>query len=93
MRTLSWTTQFDIYAGSQSAMKLAGNPEYHDRTKHIAVRWHLLRWLVNTKQVDVKYMPTTELVADALTKALPKVPFQDNRGYMNFREKNDGMKI
>jgi hypothetical protein len=37
-------------------------------------------------------MPTAELVADALTKPLPKVPFLDKRKLMNLREKREDPK-
>ncbi len=38
------------------------------------------------KNVVFKYIPTTEIVADALTKALPSVKFSDCRSKMGIEE-------
>lgn len=83
MRALEWNHPFTIYTDSQSAMKLADNETVHERTKHIAVRWHFLRWMIDSSQLDLQHKPTNELVADALTKALPRVQFLEKRDRMN----------
>ena len=92
MSYFSWTQELTIHADSQSAMRLAENPEFHDRTKHIAVRWHFIRWLVATKQVAVEYTESKSLVADALTKALPAGPFWEKVKQMNLTEKSEPRK-
>lgn len=50
------------------------NPIHHARTKHIDIRHHYIREVFEEGLIDVKYLPTTEMVADVLTKAL----FQPN---------------
>ena len=45
---------------------------FHPRSKHIAIQYHFTRELVQNNQVTVRYIPTKAMVADALTKALPK---------------------
>lgn len=55
---------------SQSAMAIAKNPQFRNRTKHIDVRYHLLRSEVEDDEIELKYTPTGDQVADALTKAL-----------------------
>ena len=55
---------------NQSAMAIAKNPQFHDRTKHIEVRYHYLRDKVEAEELDLEYIPTGEQVADVLTKAL-----------------------
>ena len=55
---------------NQSAMAIARNPEFHDRTKHIDVRYHFLRLKVENEELDPTYIPTEEQIADVLTKAL-----------------------
>jgi hypothetical protein len=59
-----------LYIDNQSAISIAKNLEFHDRTKHIDVRHHFLRQQVDLKAISLKYMPTDEQVADVLTKGL-----------------------
>jgi hypothetical protein len=56
---------------SQSAINVAHNPVNHDATKHIDLKYHLTRHHVQEGRVTLKYLPTSEQVADALTKSVP----------------------
>lgn len=58
---------------NQSAMALARNDAFHNRTKHIAVRHHFIREKVEDGEIDVEYVPTDRQVADVLTKPLGRV--------------------
>ncbi len=60
-----------IYGDNQGSLKLAKNPHNHSRTKHIDVRHHFVRELIEDKIVNVIYCPTKQNTADLLTKALP----------------------
>jgi hypothetical protein len=55
---------------NQSAIAIARNPEFHDRTKHIEVRHHFLRQKVEANEIDLEYVPTNDQVADVLTKGV-----------------------
>ncbi len=57
---------------NQSAIALAKNSAFHDRTKHIAVRYHFIREKYEAGEIDVSYVPTGDQVADVLTKGLPR---------------------
>ena len=57
-----------ILADNQSAIKLAENPVFHKRSKHIAIKWHFIRERVDKKEVMVKFVRTKEMAADMLTK-------------------------
>ncbi len=62
-----------LVGDSQGALVLAQNPVFHPRSKHIAIRYHFTRELiVQTNQIAVQYIPTKTMMADALTKALPR---------------------
>ncbi|TXG69283.1 hypothetical protein EZV62_004218 [Acer yangbiense] len=50
----------------------------HGRTKHIRMRFHFLRELVNERLVDVKYCKSEEQVADIFTKPLGGHVFKRN---------------
>ena len=55
---------------NQSAMAIARNLEFHDRTKHIDMRYHFLCLKVENEELNPTYIPTEEQIADVLTKAL-----------------------
>jgi hypothetical protein len=56
---------------NQAAIILSKDPQFRARTKHIQRKYHYLRDdLVATGEVIVRYVPTDDMVADVLTKAL-----------------------
>ncbi|KAL7290151.1 hypothetical protein TKK_0015865 [Trichogramma kaykai] len=61
-----------LYNDNQSAGKLATNPIFHARSKHIDIRAHFVRDALKSGKFELKYLPTEEMTADILTKALPK---------------------
>ncbi|KDR64888.1 hypothetical protein GALMADRAFT_82558 [Galerina marginata CBS 339.88] len=60
-----------LFSDNQSAIALAKDHQYHARTKHIDIRFHFIRWIVENGSLRLVYCPTDDMVADALTKALP----------------------
>lgn len=60
-----------IFIDNQSAIKIAENPVQHQRTKHIDIKHHLVRDNIQNKHITLKYLPSTEMIADILTKPLP----------------------
>jgi hypothetical protein len=61
-----------LYIDNQSAITITQNPEFHNCTKHIEVRYHFLRHQFMQGKVDLVYTPTREQVADTLTKGLTR---------------------
>eukprot|EP00253_Pinus_taeda_P028913 PITA_28913 len=53
-----------------SAIKLAKNQKFHDRTKHINNKYHLIRHRVEAKTIHLRHCSTNEKIADIFTKAL-----------------------
>jgi hypothetical protein len=66
--TLSPTT---LFSDNQSAITLSKDHQYHARTKHIDVRFHFIRWIIEQGSIRLVYCPTKDMIADTLTKALP----------------------
>jgi len=64
-----------LNADNQGAIALARNPEYHTRTKHIDIEYHFIRNLVTTDQIRLQFCPSTDMIADIMTKALPQVSY------------------
>jgi len=62
--------QVCIQCDNNGARKLAENPVFHGRSKHIDVRHHFVREVLKSGDLKVEYMPTNEMAADVLTKGL-----------------------
>ena len=63
-----------ILIDSESAKKLAENPEFHKKTKHINISYHFIREAVRDNGVKLLYIKTTNQLADWLTKTVtPKL--------------------
>ena len=60
---------------SAQALAMRDTNEHSDRTKHIDVRFHFVRQLIKSLQLDVKHISTTHQLADIFTKDLDKVRF------------------
>jgi hypothetical protein len=52
----------------------------HAKTKHIAIKYHYVRELVEDKEVKMKYINTKEKTTYIFTKLLPKDAFEYLRG-------------
>ena len=55
---------------NQSAIQLRKNPIFHDRSKHIDVKFNYIRECIKEGRVDVEPIDTKVQLADILTKAL-----------------------
>lgn len=62
-----------LFNDCQSAQKLALNPIFHRRSKHIDIRYHFVREAVTNNFIKIAYLETAEMPADILTKSLGSV--------------------
>jgi hypothetical protein len=65
-----------IHFDNQIYVKLSDNPVFHDRSKHIEIKYHYIRYMVQRKTVHVQYLSTHEQISDIFTKALAKTKFE-----------------
>eukprot|EP00253_Pinus_taeda_P017720 PITA_17720 len=68
-----------IYCDNQSCIKLSENPVFHDKSKHINIRYHHLKDYVARRIMLLQYTSTEEQDADIFTKALSKCKFEFHR--------------
>lgn len=61
-----------MHCDNQSAISVAENPAMHDKAKHIALKYHYIRDLIEDKAVTLHYCQSGANPADLLTKVLPR---------------------
>ncbi|KAM0065667.1 putative RNA-directed DNA polymerase [Helianthus debilis subsp. tardiflorus] len=62
----------DLYGDNISSIRLAENPTFHARTKHVEVHYHFIREKVLLGEINFEYVNTHDQTADMFTKALTK---------------------
>ena len=66
-----------IFEDNQGAITLAKHQKHHDRTKHIAIHDLFCRERVHSGEIDVCYCSTNKMLADIMTKTVPRLQFQE----------------
>jgi hypothetical protein len=61
-----------IYIDNLGCIQNIQNPRHHERTKHIDIRYHFVRELVENKSVEIQHISSEQNTADILTKSLPR---------------------
>jgi len=59
-----------IYVDNVSAINLAENPIFHQRSKHIDIRYHFLRDQIGKNMIKLEYDKSEDQIADIFTKPL-----------------------
>ncbi|GAA0174911.1 hypothetical protein LIER_41813 [Lithospermum erythrorhizon] len=59
-----------LYSDSQSAIHLAKNSAFHARTKHIGLRYHFIRSLLENEMLTLGKIQGAKNLADMLTKTV-----------------------
>ena len=65
-----------IYSDSQSAIHLCKNPVYHERTKHVDVKYHFVRDQIAKDIVQIQKVSTEDNSADMGTKIVTVAKFK-----------------
>ena len=60
---------------NMSTIAMINNDCNGQKTKHIAIRFNLIREQVKTFVIQLQHLPTTQMTSDILTKALDPQPF------------------
>ena len=77
-----------INCDSMSAIYLARNQVYHARTKHIDVRYHFVREILEEGDIDLLKIHTSENPADMLTKVVSGVKFAHCKDLLHILQVN-----
>lgn len=69
-------TDIEVLSDNLGALKLANNPVFHARSKHIAIRHHFIREALRDRRLRVEHVSTDDNVADMFTKGIPRPKFE-----------------
>src|SRR5712672_89056 len=61
-----------MFCDNQATLVLATTDNYHMHTKHINIQYHFIHHVVETGALNLIYCSTDDMIADILTKALPR---------------------
>ena len=79
------TKETVLYGDNMGAIHLSKNPKDHARTKHIDIRFHFIRDMLESGDIILNYIESRENVADTFTKPLPRNMFEYLRDSMNLK--------
>jgi len=68
-----------IYEDNQAAIAMSKDVRFHSRCKHLSIKTHFIRDHVRKGDINVVYCPTSNMIADFLTKALARDKFKELR--------------
>ena len=69
-----------LFEDNEAAIQIAKHSISNSNSKHIDVRHHFLRELVERKEIEIIHVASQYQHADVLTKALPEREFEVHRG-------------
>nr|GEZ93512.1 ribonuclease H-like domain, reverse transcriptase, RNA-dependent DNA polymerase [Tanacetum cinerariifolium] len=69
-----------------SAIALVRNPVFHERSKHIDIRYYFIRECVENGHINVEHISGELQRADILTKALPRLKFMTMRQMLGVQD-------
>ena len=64
------TVPSKLFVDNKSAISLSKNPVFHERSKHIDIRYHFIRECVENGKIQIEFARSGDQLADVLTNAL-----------------------
>ncbi|GAB2287252.1 hypothetical protein Dimus_039813 [Dionaea muscipula] len=74
-----------VFTDNQSALQLCKNPVYHERTKHIDVRYHYIRDIIAAGTLKIAKVATEDNPSDMGTKVVPVGKFRHCLNLLHIR--------
>jgi hypothetical protein len=88
---LGSTLPTPLLCDNSAAVVLCGDQAFHNRVKHIDVKYHWIRERVENGELIVGHIPSSGNIADILTKALPGPAFTSLRGCLGLHQRRTGI--
>jgi hypothetical protein len=68
-----------LFCDNMSAISMARNPIFHQRTRHINRKYHFIREALQEGVINIQFCRSEEQLVDIFTKALPKDRFKHQK--------------
>ena len=75
-----------VHYDNQSCVHMSVDLVFHDKSKHIEIRYHFIHDMVQKGVVELQYIPTDDQTADILTKPLLRTKFEYFRRRLGVEE-------
>jgi len=66
----------EMMCDNTTAIQFARDPKFHKKTKHFKRHYHFVRNTIKDKEVVIKYVSTSRMIVDPLTKPIPRGTFE-----------------
>eukprot|EP01031_Cornospumella_fuschlensis_P031801 gene31801-38441_t len=64
-----------LFEDNKSTIHMINNDSHTQKTKHVDIRYHLIREQIQNQVISMEHLSTREMTSDMLTKALPPAPY------------------
>jgi len=68
-------TPMPVHEDNQTCISMAKHPSAQKRTRYVDIRYHFIRDHVNLRHITMSYCETRHMLADILTKSMPRADF------------------
>jgi len=75
----------EIMRDSTAAIQFGRDPKFHRKTTHIKRHYHFVQNAIKDEKVVIKYVFTSKMIADPLTKAIPRDAFKAHVASLGLR--------
>ena len=81
-----------FFCDNQGTLAASKNPAQFSKLKHLELKYHFLKSVVQEKKIKMEYCKTSDMIADIMTKALGHKIFNKMRELMQLVERapNEG---
>src|SRR6266481_6210098 len=66
----------NLFVDNQSTIQLANNPEFHQRSKHVDIKYHYIHDIIMCGDIYIHWCHTSEQTANIFTKSLDSKKFK-----------------
>ena len=80
-----------IFCDNKGAIEVARNPTHHFRSKHIDIKFHHVREMIEEGEIDLVYVSSESNVADVMTKPLNKSNHHNHRAALGLIKASGGV--